>query len=205
MTELVDRPVDENLPAAKGRLRDAVSAISDPKPRLVGSRTTYLDPLYTQLADAIVGTTGERSGCRISLPLWVDCLDLKNDIDKQARSWIRYATSTIDRFHKLEAYGWRPQDAALVNTIAHQITVWVGKIEYLLDPPMSKTISAPCPECGSTHVYRKDSSGEQVRQPALQLTTAGCVCQRCKTVWTPDRYMWLCKLLGFELPTGVLE
>lgn len=107
MTELVER-TDENLPAARIRLEDAVSAIADPKPRLVGDRTTYLDPLYTQLVEAICGVTGERSGANANTALiWPDAFDLKNDIDKRTRSWIRYATSTIDRFHKLEAYGWR--------------------------------------------------------------------------------------------------
>ncbi|EUA18451.1 putative phage protein [Mycobacterium xenopi 3993] len=54
-------------------------------------------------------------------------------------------------------------------------------------------------------VYRRDNAGDLVRQPALQITTQGCVCQHCRTVWGPERFMLLAKVLGYDLPPGVLE
>jgi hypothetical protein len=37
------------------------------------------------------------------------------------------------------------------------------------------------------------------------MTNIGCTCQHCGAHWTPDRSLFLCRLLGFELPAGVLE
>lgn len=68
-----------------------------------------------------------------------------------------------------------------------------------------KEISAPCPACGVSHVYRT-KAGERVRQAALQIVAAtGCRCLNCDATWTPDRYLLLIKVLGFDKPAGVLD
>ena len=54
-------------------------------------------------------------------------------------------------------------------------------------------------------MYRRDSGGERVRQAALQITTAGCQCMACRHVWTPDKFVFLARVLAFDLPDGVLE
>jgi hypothetical protein len=54
-------------------------------------------------------------------------------------------------------------------------------------------------------VYRRDSAGELVRQPALQIVAEqGCTCQACRHCCTPDLYLHLCRVLGFDLPDGVI-
>jgi hypothetical protein len=40
-------------------------------------------------------------------------------------------------------------------------------------------------------VYRKDSAGETVRQPALQITTLGCRCMACRHSWSPELHLHL--------------
>ena len=63
----------------------------------------------------------------------------------------------------------------------------------------------PCPACNATAVYRRNSAGENVRVPALQIIAEqGCTCLVCHASWTPDRYLLLCRVLGFDLPRGVL-
>jgi hypothetical protein len=45
-----------------------------------------------------------------------------------------------------------------------------------------------------------------VRQAALQIVAAtGCRCLNCDATWTPDRYLLLIKVLGFDKPAGVLD
>ena len=52
----------------------------------------------------------------------------------------------------------------------------------------------------------RDRSGERVRVPALQvIAEQGCTCVVCRTCWTPDRYLLLCRVLGFDLPAGCME
>ena len=47
---------------------------------------------------------------------------------------------------------------------------------------------------------------EHVRVPALQIIAEqGCTCLVCRACWTPDRYLLLCRVLGYSLPDGVLE
>jgi hypothetical protein len=54
-------------------------------------------------------------------------------------------------------------------------------------------------------VYHRDSAGELVRQPALQIGVWGCECMACRAFWAPDRFVFLARVLGYELPEGVLE
>jgi hypothetical protein len=73
-------------------------------------------------------------------------------------------------------------------------------------PATRQALLGAVPACGATTVYRKDSTGELVRQPALQIVAEhGCTCQACRYTWAPSHYLLLCKVLGFELPAGVLE
>jgi hypothetical protein len=82
----------------------------------------------------------------------------------------------------------------------------VLKIDALVNPQSIKTVSAPCPNCNSRFIYRRDSAGESVRQPALQIIAdQGCTCQSCRYCRPPERYLLLCRVLGFEMPEGVLE
>jgi hypothetical protein len=64
----------------------------------------------------------------------------------------------------------------------------------------------PCLACGAITVYRRDSAGELVRQPALQIVAeAGCSSIDRRYTWAPSHYLHLCRVLGLELPAGVLE
>ena len=91
-----------------------------------------------------------------------------------------------------------------VGVMCEALEAWVAQIRELLDPPARWSLPNPCPACGVRTVYRiKD--GEHLRMAALQVGAEGCECQSCRTVWTPDRFVWLARLLGYEMPAGVLE
>jgi phage terminase large subunit GpA-like protein len=147
------------------------------------------------LAGAIPGTQGnQRHIPGSSPPLNLDAVDLKNDIDSKLTQW------------QLSKQHWRPQDTELIDTYTADIHLWCKRIDALLNPVHTKQISAACPHCEHTHVYRHNSSGESVRTAALQIVAeVGCQCLHCHATWTPDRYLLLCRVLGFDVPTGVLE
>jgi hypothetical protein len=181
-------PEDGNLPAALNHLDDALADLFEP-------RTVHTDSPYQQLTQAIPGTQGNsRHIPGSSPPLNLDAVDLKNDIDTALHIW------------QLSKRRWRPQDTTTIDGYTADIHTWCKRIDALLNPVHTKEISAPCPHCEHTHVYRYNSSGEHVRQAALQIITSiGCTCLHCHATWTPDRYLLLCRVLGFDVPTGVLE
>jgi hypothetical protein len=79
-------------------------------------------------------------------------------------------------------------------------------VKVLLSPTSVKQLSAPCPACGAKSAFKRDSAGERVRAPALQIITElGCTCLVCRHTWAPELYLHLARVLGFETPAGVIE
>lgn len=199
---------DGNINAARTRLEYAINRLCKPRMGVYHDRHLYAPSLYESLAGDLAGTQGDnRTPAKSLPPLWIDATQLKHDIDTQTRRWTpRCRATTPDRLTLLKDKTWRPQDTDHVKGIAGQVDRWCDAIISLLDPESVKHISAPCPACGKATIYRRDKAGEVVRQPALRVVTnVGCTCQHCDAHWAPEKYIWLCKLLGFELPEGVLE
>lgn len=209
---------EHHLPQARNDLNHAIRALINPQPAYTSSGTVWLDSLYLQLQAAIPGEKQHRSGvARSQPPAWIDAIDTLRDIDRTVTTWEpRWPAipgdltgdpepPTVLRLRIIRDRTWRPQDTGEVKKIAAKIRSWVDRITTLLADDHVKHISAPCPACGKQTVYRKDSAGELVRQPALQITTMGCVCQACRASWSPDLYMHLARVLGYDLPAGVLE
>lgn len=208
-----------DLPAIKRALSEAVH-------NLVGRTTTYLDrdegttepnivwgdSKYQQLVDYMSGAQGTRNGntARSMPPVVLDAVALVDTIDRTVREWQPTAGTgpaldeTVRRLHLIVDYPWTPDDTAPMEAMTAKLQVWVARIDNLLDPPARWTISAACPSCGESTVYREDSAGEQVRSPALSIDTGGCECQACHMIWDPSYFAHLARTLGV-LPENVLE
>lgn len=208
---------DGHLPAAKTRLGNAISALIDPKPEYTNGTTRWRDSLYDQLHDAIPGT-GDGHSSRVpqsSPPLNIDAVELKHEIDTATAAWeprpqidasqTHLPPITIIRLKTIEHRAWRPQDTHSIDQIAGNIEAWCESIKTMLNPPPKWSLPNPCPACDTAIVYRKNSAAETVRQPALQIGPAGCVCQNCHHEWGPQLFQHLANVLGYELPAGVLE
>lgn len=212
---------EHQLPQAQRQLTDAITKLIDPKPQLTNGQLRYTQSLYTQLTDAIPGQYLGRTGLQRSQPpLWIDAADLLTEINTTTRAWhpdtIAWFTgfvfviipihhTTPGRLRLLAQCRWRPQDTAQITRYANQIETWIKRIETLFAEHHVKHLPAPCPACDKKIVYRRDSAGELVRQPALQITTNGCECQACHTIWGPELFMHLARVLGYPTPAGVLE
>lgn len=210
MTDTAQAIEDGNLPAALTQLDDALHALTNPQTEYHNNQPIHAPSLYMQLWDAIQGEQATGHGVPRSMPpIWCDAADLLNEIDTAASAWQPQPDGippTVGRLKALRNRPWRPQDTHSINQITNALTSWAARITALLNPEHIKHVSAPCPSCGATTVYRKDSAGETVRQPALQIVTeTGCTCQKCHAHWGPERYLFLCKLLDMPLPEGVLE
>ena len=198
---------DGNIVAARTKLSQAVDRLCKPRMAVYNNKIRYGLSLYRQLKSDLAGTQGDtRTPAKSLPPLWIDAVQLLGDMDTETRVWYPKGRGVPARLGALSAKSWRPQDTDKVTTIATTVDGWCETILHLLDPESVKHISAACPSCGRGFVYRKDSAGDTVRQPALKVVTeTGCTCQACQAHWAPDRYMFLCRLLGFALPQGVLE
>jgi hypothetical protein len=203
---------EETLPDALNRLYKAVGRLVDEEREFVDGRLFSSPSLYEALADAVSGTKGGDQSRNSALgprpPCWMDALDQRTQIDDTVQAWApRERGSTVQRLRALAARKWAPHEVKQVEQIAAAVESWAVAITTLLDPePIKHFRSVPCPSCNATTVKRRNSSGELVNQPALQIVAEkGCTCQACKATWAQDQYLFLCKVLGFGLPDGVLE
>lgn len=211
---------DGDLRGTLRTLGNAISALIDPKPHHHDGTTRWLDSLYQQLTEAVPGEKCHRTGVNQSQPpLWVDASDQLHKIDTQIAQWQRDpgpydgdlshqrppTPETVRRLHLLEKRPWRPQDCAHIATITNLLEQWSLKISELLSPATNWTLPNPCPACNTAVVYRKDSGGDLVRRPALQIGPYGCECGHCHYIWEPSYYVHLARVLGYEVPSGVLE
>lgn len=201
---------DGNITAARTKLTDAITKLCAPRTCIHYDATLSAPSLYDMLTSNMSARQGDtRTPAQSLPPLWVDALQLRSDIDCQVRRWKimgKNTGSTPETLSILVDRNWRPQDTEHVTSMARQIRSWCDSIVNLFDPEHRKYISAACPSCGKATVYKRDTAGETVRQPALVvITNIGATCQHCDAHWSPDRYLFLCRLLGFELPAGVLE
>jgi hypothetical protein len=103
-----------------------------------------------------------------------------------------------------------------MTQITRALQQWAQRIQALLNPDAIKHLRnpnntgyAPCPQCGHTTTKRPDPcdpDGPPIRTPTLQWTAeTGTTCTVCKASWEPRQTLFLSRLLGFELPEGVLE
>lgn len=209
--------VDGSLPEAKRRLEDAVAGLCDPVSQVVDGQLLWCDSWYCQLREALPGEQGSGySGIARSLPpCWIDAMELAAEIDTAVAIWEArpqidvsdddLPPMTVLRLQAIERRGWRPQDTKSMDQISGIVEAWAGAIKALLSPVPKWSLPNPCPACNTAVVYRKDSAGDVVRQPALQIGPNGCECMRCHHIWAPTHFQHLASVLGYELPAGVLE
>lgn len=201
-----ETPADGNLPAALDKLHAAIAAVTDPIKEFVDGVMMIAPCLYEQLLQDIPARMGEGAGrgsSRSLPPAYLDALELRRDIDETVRKWCRASSPTPELLRRLASSRFRPQDVAMLERITVDLERWSVSIRSLLYPEHVKTVSAPCPACAATHIYRQ-KNGEQVRQAALQIIAAeGCTCLNCGAFWAPSSYLLLASVLGYAPPAGV--
>lgn len=198
---------DGNIQAARTKLTQAVDRLTKPRMAIYHDKTRWALSLYRQLQADLAGTQGDsRTPAKSLPPLWIDAVQLLGDMDSETRAWYPKERGVPARLGALSARSWRPQDTDKVAAIASTVDAWCETIINLIDPKAQMHITAPCPSCGKAIVYRRDSGGDLVRQEALKWTpNAGFQCQACKASWSPEQTLFFAKLLGIDLPAGVLE
>jgi hypothetical protein len=198
---------DGNLPAAKHDLDYAVSKLIEHSHAIFGNKLYAGPSLYMQLYDAVGGeqcSTGNGGGNKSRPPVWLDALDLLTEIDTALEAWqpaYSGVPATVGRIKHLQQRKWRPQDVRQICQIIAALNSWVLSINTLLNPNPSWTLPNACPACHRAVVYRRDSGGDLIRQPALQIRRGGepyCRCENCRTVWPEALFPLLAGTLGYQ-------
>lgn len=200
------RNPEGDLTAALRGLYDAIDALVEPRIEWTGDRIISGPSPYKQLQSVVAGMQGTGNGhaSRSMPPVWVDAVDILNAIDVALDAWRlpelpqpqpEYVPGAPHRLRELAKRPWRPQDTKRVENLTSALAGWATEIDQKLNPPRRLHIAAPCPACGATAVKRRDSAGEDVNVPALQLDDDGCTCQECRTHWPPERYRLLARVL----------
>ena len=207
---------DGDLPSTLDAFSDAIRALCAPQTTVLGGRTMVTVSRWWQLQGAKAGEQvngGGGGGDKSQPPCWLDAIDLAVRVERGIESWGRRRNlwhpgsdcGTPGRLYVLEETLWRPQDCHALAALTKKLVEWTVAIDELLDPPRRWTLPAACPAtgCGKAFVYRRDSGGDMVRQPALQIGPEGCVCGACHAKWPPDQFVWLAGLIG-AVPDSVL-
>lgn len=220
-----DGSPDGSLHESRRHLEDAISKLIDPRSELVEGRLEWTDSLYVQLQESLPGNQGGGSSgqARSLPPAWTDAIDTLMQIDTAVEAWeprpVLDASDddpppiTVIRLRAIEARKWRPQDCGSIEQLVVIIKEWVSDVEGLfINEPIRALWAAEgggfaaCPSCDKTMAKKRDRGGEMVQYPALQVMSDGATrCMACKTSWGPEYAMWVCRQLGYPLPSGVLE
>jgi hypothetical protein len=219
----VSEETAELVAGAYGAFEEAVHNLIGLRPDVIERddftrEAIVLDSLYTELCDA---RHGERrgEGTRRATPAsrapgWTDALSLLDRIDRRVQLWWPETPLepteqhvTVRRLYALLDHQWRPQDVRELRHMAREISGWVQSIGVLLPTEEIHTweLRAPCPSCGETTTQVDDGSGELVRRYVLQADKNSAKCAACETTWDPTYYHLLARMIGAELPPGVLE
>ncbi|MBF6062827.1 hypothetical protein IU500_13400 [Nocardia terpenica] len=177
------------------------------------TRSGYRQSVYDELRAELAARLGDGGTLRPrSLPpAWIDALDWLTDIDTTVAAWHPDAgpdngqPDTVRRLNHLAAAVWSAADHEQLHDWIATLQRWTSTGHALLEPVRRWELVAACPACGVRTVHRPDTSGELVRQAALQITADGCICLSCRTTWAPTHYRILAAALGCRMPPGVLE
>lgn len=200
---------DGNIVAGKRKLENAVRRLLDKRPGTPQSDAVlYAPSLYDSLISDVSGTQGDtRTPAKSIPPVWIDAVQLRQDIDAQAHRWVTMPGTTQWRLRVIAVKSWRPQDTTVIEDMARVIDGWCEQITRLvIDPQSHKELTVACPSCGKRTVRCRDGAGEMVRRAALVLiANEGCTCQACDAHWAPEYYQHLARLLEINPPEGVVE
>ena len=195
---------------AKQNLDDAIDQLVGTRTGTINGQTRVRESRYQEIRDNVGGAQGtqNRQIARSLPPLWIDGADFLAKVDSTVKDWVpdnRSKTSTPDRLYSLTSLTWRPQDVQQITHWAETLLRFTAQADQLLDPDEQHRweLVASCPACSTKTVHRKDTAGEYVRQAALVITAQGCVCQQCKTTWTPDYFQHLARVIGCPEIDGI--
>lgn len=191
------------LPDHINQLDQAVFDLARARTRREG-RNVYTAPSYwVQMQQAVHGTqTGNRANliAESRAPLWVTGHDWCARVEKKVREWLPHKQGhTLTLLLALPEQKWTPEQAGHVGKMTIEIRRWVAEAEKYLHGESELEYKNSCPECEVQYVWRH-IDGEDVKVPAITITTSLVRCKWCSSEWEPE---WFARLIGIDVDTIV--
>ena len=193
----------QTLPDHINQLDAAIFDLTRARTRREG-RNVYTAPSYwVQMQQAVHGTqTGNRANliAESRAPLWVTGHDWCTRVEKKVREWLPHKQGhTLTLLLALPEQKWTPEQAGHVGKMTIEIRRWVAEAEKYLHGESELEYKNPCPECEVQYVWRH-IDGEDVKVPAITITTSLVRCKWCSSEWEPE---WFARLIGIDVDTIV--
>lgn len=193
--------------------------------RLTETHTVHLDgaeyecePLLKQLREAMTSSIGAGSGGGSGDGglINVAAFTLWEQIDGVARAWLL----ELERFRGDDLPGViKRLPAAIQAAHANSILTddqreeldsyparWVALIEDLFDPPHTKELTAPCPQCGERFHEDGDTRRAAVIIPVKRGRAVIAECRCCGAMWaTETQLLELAEGMGIEVNFAALR
>lgn len=160
--------------------------------------TFYGPSLLWQLKMAISNAsgTGERgNGGKKKIVISTDAFDMMRKVKSD------YSLHLFGEDWESCFRWWRMKAKTVPErtNLMDKLSMTIGQIKNLLDPPHRYHLDFACPHCHARMVLVADETGEMVQRAALTVNGVdGCVCLSCRSVWPPDRLESLAHVLGCE-------
>lgn len=190
----------QDLADAVQRLQAAAAGLVDGEVASLDGRLVEAMSLYEELRECLGGggptDCSGKSATLARSPIWVSAFSLLDEIDTAIRIWSDVA-DTPSGIRELAARRWTTDDTHRVIQVARAIEDWTKQAEALMNP-RSVQVRRACPACSERYVYKRDSCGDRVRTPTLQLDSEGVKCLACRASWTYAQAHFLQRLLEAE-------
>lgn len=167
------------------------------------AREAAVPSLVDQLIEAIPGggdsDHGRPSAGSTRAAVALDVVELVHAMQEATRCRTLRGLSEALRAWAQQARHWRTGNPEYLLQAASAAEAWVSTGRTLLNPPKRWSFMAACPQCETSVTHVRDSSGEVVRRPALELDpatgTARCLAPGCGARWDSRRLLLLAQVL----------
>ena len=191
------------LPDHINQLDDAVFQLTRVRTHRHNGNVHTSPSLWVQMTQAVHGTqTGNRANliAESRAPLWVTGHDWCARIDRKVREWLPHKQGhTLTLLLALPEQKWTPEQAGHVGDMTTEVRRWVAEAEQYLHGESEMELLRPCPECEERYVWRH-IDGENVKVPAITITTTTVRCKWCASEWETQ---WFARLIGIDVDTIV--
>lgn len=191
-------------------LPDHIAQLDTAVFELTKARTTRTDSgIYTapsywvQMTQAVHGIRNGVEANTIAesrAPFWVTGHDWCARVERKTREWLPGQEGhTLTLLLALPEQKWTPEQAGLVGKMTIEVWRWVREAKKYLDGESELEYRGECPSCEVQYLWRR-IDGEDVKVPAITITTRIVRCKWCSTEWEPE---WFARLIGIDVDTIV--
>ena len=194
---------ERELPDMVRQLDEAIYELTKARVARLEGGVFTAPSIFVQMTQAVHGVRNGVEANTIAesrAPFWVTGHDWCSRIERKVREWLpQQYGHTLTLLLALPEQKWTPEQTSHVGKMTTEVRRWVAEAVKYLDGESELEYRKPCPECEAQHLWRH-IDGEDVKIPAITITTRIVRCKWCGTEWEPE---WFARLIGIDVDTIV--